>query len=38
MRFMPIFRARSRNCNSETKKCVINVNAFALDLTKIHDY
>lgn len=35
---MPIFRARNRKSNSETKKCVINVNVFALDLTKIHDY
>lgn len=34
---MPIFRAQNRKSNSETKKCVINVNAFAFDLTKIYD-
>lgn len=35
---MPIFLCQNRKSNSETKKCVINVNVFALDLTKIHDY
>ncbi len=35
---MPIFRAPNRKSSSKTKKCVKNVNAFALDLTKIYDY